>query len=227
MQVVDDQVAVAVLRRRDPRVRLRTTATSSASPGSCGCRCRRCSRTSTRSPASEAGGGSKASRPERSDHSASGAKPRCSTWTARAACWTSTSLRSRSSGPAWPSRAGTATPSSTNPPAPSRGASRSGTGPRPNTGARGSQAKRPSSRTGQGALPQGGHAEHERVAVPASEGARRRGLRHLRLPRGPGGAAGLDEPAAGLPYRGQRLAGAASEVFLHLLKARRDPPGSR
>ena len=28
-------------------------------------------------------------------------------------------------------------------------------------------------------------------------------------------------------YRGQRLAGAASEVFLHLLKARRDPPGSR
>ena len=31
----------------------------------------------------------------------------------------------------------------------------------------------------------------------------------------------------GLPYRGQRLAGAASEVFLHLLKARRDPPGSR
>ena len=29
----------------------------------------------------------------------------------------------------------------------------------------------------------------------------------------------------GLPYRGQRLAGAASEVFLHLLKARRDPPG--
>ena len=30
----------------------------------------------------------------------------------------------------------------------------------------------------------------------------------------------------GLPYRGQRLAGAASEVFLHLLKARRDPPGS-
>ena len=30
-----------------------------------------------------------------------------------------------------------------------------------------------------------------------------------------------------LPYRGQRLAGAASEVFLHLLKARRDPPGSR
>ena len=55
------------------------------------------------------GGGSKASRPERSDHSASGAKPRCSTWTARAACWTSTSLRSRSSGP-WPSRAGTATP---------------------------------------------------------------------------------------------------------------------
>ena len=31
----------------------------------------------------------------------------------------------------------------------------------------------------------------------------------------------------GLPYCGQRLAGAASEVFLHLLKARRDPPGSR
>ena len=31
----------------------------------------------------------------------------------------------------------------------------------------------------------------------------------------------------GLPYRGQRLAGAASEVYLHLLKARRDPPGSR
>ena len=30
----------------------------------------------------------------------------------------------------------------------------------------------------------------------------------------------------GLPYYGQRLAGAASEVFLHLLKARRDP-GSR
>ena len=59
----------------------------------------------------------------------------------------SSSLRSRSSGP-WPSRAGTATPSSTNPPAPSRGASRSGTGPRPNTGTRGSQAKRRSSRTG-------------------------------------------------------------------------------
>ena len=31
----------------------------------------------------------------------------------------------------------------------------------------------------------------------------------------------------GLPYRGQRLAGAASEVFLHLLKALQDPPGSR
>ena len=31
----------------------------------------------------------------------------------------------------------------------------------------------------------------------------------------------------GLPYRGQRLAGAASEVFLYLVKARRDPPGSR
>ena len=31
----------------------------------------------------------------------------------------------------------------------------------------------------------------------------------------------------GLPYRGQRLAGAAIEVFLHLLKTRRDPPGSR
>ena len=31
----------------------------------------------------------------------------------------------------------------------------------------------------------------------------------------------------GLPYYGQLLAGAASEVFLHLLKARRDPPGSR
>ena len=31
----------------------------------------------------------------------------------------------------------------------------------------------------------------------------------------------------GLPYYGQRLAGAASEVFLHLLKACRDPPGSR
>ena len=43
---------------------------------------------------------------------------------------------------------------------------------------------------GRGALPQGGHAEHERVAVPAAEGARRPGLRHLRLPRGPGGAAG-------------------------------------
>ena len=62
--------------------------------------------------------------------------------------------------------------------------------------------------------------------VKTSESARRRGLRHLRLPRGPGGAAGLDGPA-GAPYRGQRLAGAASEVFLHLLKARRDPPGSR
>ena len=48
---------------------------------------------------------------------------------------------------------------------------------------------------GRGALPQGGHAEHERVAVPAAEGARRPGLRHLRLPRGPGSAAGLDEPA--------------------------------
>ena len=67
--------------------------------------------------------------------SASGAKPRCSTWTARAACWTSSSLWSRSSGP-WPSPARTATPSSTNPPAPSRGASGSGTGPRPNTGAK-------------------------------------------------------------------------------------------
>ena len=55
--------------------------------------------------------------------SASGAKPRCSTWTARAACWTSSSLWSRSSGP-WPSPARTATPSSTNPPAPSRGAGR-------------------------------------------------------------------------------------------------------
>ena len=47
----------------------------------------------------EASGRSKASRPERSDPSASGAKPRCSTWTARAACWTSSSLRSRSSAP--------------------------------------------------------------------------------------------------------------------------------
>ena len=47
----------------------------------------------------------------------------------------------------------------------------------------------------EGHCPQGGHAEHERVAVPAFEGARRRGLRHLRLPRGPGGAAGLDGPA--------------------------------
>ena len=31
----------------------------------------------------------------------------------------------------------------------------------------------------------------------------------------------------GLPYYGQRLAGAASEVFLHLLKAHRNPPASR
>ena len=53
----------------------------------------------------------------------------------------------------------------------------------------------PEGAPGRGALPQGGHAEHERVAVPAPEGARRRGLRHLRLPRGPGGAAGLDGPA--------------------------------
>ena len=79
----------------------------------------------------------------------------------------------------------------------------------------------PEGAPGREALPQGGHAEHERVAVPSPEIARRRGLRHLRLPRGPGRAAGLDGPA-GAPYRGQRLAGAASEVFLHLLKARRD-----
>ena len=45
-----------------------------------------------------------------------------------------------------------------------------------------------------GTLPEGGRAKHERVAVPAWMG---------RL---------------GLPYRGQRLAGAASKVFLHLLK---------
>ena len=53
----------------------------------------------------------------------------------------------------------------------------------------------PEGAPGRGPLPQGGHAEHERVAVPAAESARRRGLRHLRLPRGPGGAAGLDGPA--------------------------------
>ena len=48
---------------------------------------------------------------------------------------------------------------------------------------------------GRGALPEGGHAEHERVAVPAAEGAGPRGLRHLRLPRRPGRAAGLDAAA--------------------------------
>ena len=53
----------------------------------------------------------------------------------------------------------------------------------------------PEGAPGRGALPQGGHAEHERVAVPAPDSARRPELRHLRLPRGPGGAAGLDGPA--------------------------------
>ena len=43
----------------------------------------------------------------------------------------------------------------------------------------------PEGAPGRGALLQGGHAEHERVAVPAPESARRGGLRHLRLPRGP------------------------------------------
>ena len=104
---------------------------------------------------------------ERFDQSASGAKPRCSTWTARAACWTSTSLRSRSS------RAGTATPSSTNPPAPSRGASRSearrnaGVQGLAGVGGRGRQrpllrrgpGAGPEGAPGRGALPQDGHAE--------------------------------------------------------------------
>ena len=85
----------------------------------------------------------------------------------------------------------------------------------------------PEGAPGRGALPQGGHAEHERVAVPAPESARRRGLRHLRLPQGPGRAAGLDGPA-GAPLsraapggRGER--GLPSPPH----KARRDPPGSR
>ena len=100
------------------------------------------------------------------------------------------------------------------PPAPSRGASRSGPGPgqipgreeaRRNAGVqglagvggRGGAEGAP----GRGALPQGGHAEHERAA--------------------PGGAAGLDEPA-GAPLSRAAPGGR----ILHLLKARRDPPSS-
>ena len=63
-----------------------------------------------------------------------------------------------------------------------------------------------------------------RVAVPAVEGARRRGLRHLRIPRGPGGAAGLDEPA-GAPLS-RAAPGGRGERGLPS-PSRRDPPGSR
>ena len=59
------------------------------------------------------------------------------------------------------------------------------------------------------------------MAVPAPESARRRGLRHLRLPRGPGGAAGLDGPA------GAPLSRAAPGGERGLLKARRDPPAAQ
>ena len=74
--------------------------------------------------------------------------------------------------------AGTATPSSTSRPGRQRPLLRRG----PGAGSEGA--------LGRGAMPEGGHAEHERVAAPAAEGARRRGLRHLRRPRGCGGAAG-------------------------------------
>ena len=84
----------------------------------------------------------------------------------------------------------------------------------------------PEGAPGRGTLPEGGHAKHERVAVPAAEGAGPRGLRHLRLPRRPGRAAGLDA-AAGAPLLRAASGGRGSEVFLHLLKARRDPLGSR
>ena len=65
------------------------------------------------------------------------------------------------------------------------------------------------------------------MAVPAAESARRRGLRHLRLPYEDLEVLQAWMGRLGLPYRGQRLAGAASEVFLHLLKPRRDTSGSR
>ena len=105
----------------------------------------------------------------------------------RAACWTSSSLWSRSSGP-WPSRAGTATPSIR----PHRREVRADRGPGPGqipgreearrnagvqglAGVGGRGGQRPLLRRGfgggaegapgRGALPQGGHAEHERVAA--------------------------------------------------------------
>ena len=126
------------------------------------------------------------------------------------------------------------------------GASRSGTGPRPNTGARGSQAKRQEweGEVGSGHF----YAEdleqvrRELLAEGHCPKVVMRSMsewRCLRL-RVRGGEdcvicafhEDLEVLQAwmgrlGLPYHGQRLAGAASEVFLRLLKARRDPPGSR
>ena len=176
-----------------------------------------------------------ASPPERSGNSASGAKPRCSTWTARAACWTSTSLRLRSSGP-WPSRAGTATPSSANPPAPSRSASRSGSGP--GTGARGSPAKRPSSSSGHFHTEDLEQVRRELLAEGHCPKVVMRSMsewRCLRLRvRGREDCVisafheDLDVlQACGAPLLRAASGGRGSEVFLHLLKARRDPLGSR
>ena len=59
-------------------------------------------------------------------------------------------------------------------------------------------------------------------ALPAAEGARRPGLRHLRLPRGPGGAAGLDEPA-GAPLS---LAAPGGRGERGLPSPSQGPPGS-
>ena len=71
----------------------------------------------------------------------------------------------------------------------------------------------PEGAPGRGALPEGGHAEHERVAVPAAEGAGPRGLRHLRLPRRPGRAAGLDAAARAPLLRAASGGRGEREVF--------------
>ena len=193
-------------------------------------------------------GSSGASPPQRSGPAVCGATRPCSTWIAEAGCWIASSQRRRRRGPLR-LLPGTATPSSTRAPGPCPAATKRSSG-NASAGSSGTIPCR-SLRTGK----PGRESSPRATSTPKTFGGSGRSCwrRHQlkvsmrglckwsALRRVHGGPDCVirelceDAPVLqqwterlGVPYRGQRLAGASLEVFLHLAGAARrhpEPPG--